>query len=214
MFFLSHCVTLFFHFDGMPIHHIKVSSRDPFSTVLYGKASVFQGPFFYGIESESCTDCITYTARVSCVDYAAYSTCSASNDLLSFPHINNSRPRYGESSKGPKTPPPPYPPPSRQVLTPHITGLPTISRYCACTLSWYPQNCSGCVILTSPNITHTCWSWHHAGIAIRKALSGRNCHHIRPAYSAHSRTVLCHIDMGRITPYMPYHYIPSEKSKR
>ena len=69
-------------------------------------------------------------------------------------------------------------------------------------------------ILTSPDITHTCWSWHHAGIAIRKALSGRNCHHIRPAYSTHSRTVLCHIDMGRITPYMPYHYIPSEKSKR
>ena len=31
LFFLSHCVTLFFHFDGMPIHHIKVSSRDPFS---------------------------------------------------------------------------------------------------------------------------------------------------------------------------------------
>lgn len=48
LFFLSHCVTLFFHFDGMPIHHIKVSSRDPFSTVLHGKESVFRGPFFYG----------------------------------------------------------------------------------------------------------------------------------------------------------------------
>ena len=52
----------------------------------------------------SCVTFITYTERVSCVDYAEYSTCSASNDLLSFPHINNSRPRYGESSKGPKTP--------------------------------------------------------------------------------------------------------------
>ena len=48
LFFLSHCVTLFFHFDGMPIYPNTVSSRDPFYTVLHGKASVFQGPFFYG----------------------------------------------------------------------------------------------------------------------------------------------------------------------
>ena len=65
--------------------------------------SVFRGPFFYGMACVDCIDCITYTARIYCVDYAAYSTCSASNDLLSFPHINNSRPRYGESSKGPLT---------------------------------------------------------------------------------------------------------------
>lgn len=51
--------------------------------------------------------CIAYTARISCVDYATHGACSASNDLLSFPHINNSRPRHGESSKGPKTTPPP-----------------------------------------------------------------------------------------------------------
>lgn len=49
LFFLSHCVTLFFHFDGMPIYPNTVSSRDPFSTVLHGKESVFQGPFFYGM---------------------------------------------------------------------------------------------------------------------------------------------------------------------
>ena len=48
--------------------------------------------------------CIAYTERVSCVDYAAHAACSASNVLLSFPHINNSRPRHGESSKGPMTP--------------------------------------------------------------------------------------------------------------
>lgn len=48
LFFLSHCVTLFFHFDGMHIYLNTVSSRDPFSTVLHGKASVFRGPFFYG----------------------------------------------------------------------------------------------------------------------------------------------------------------------
>lgn len=44
--------------------------------------------------------------RISCMDCAYMSACSASNDLLSFPHINNSRTRYGESSKGPKTPHP------------------------------------------------------------------------------------------------------------
>ena len=62
-------------------------------------------PFFYGMACVDCMDCITYTARIYCVDYATHGACSASNDLLSFPHINNSRPRYGESSKGPKTPP-------------------------------------------------------------------------------------------------------------
>ena len=52
----------------------------------------------------ACVTFLTYTARISCVDYATHGACSASNVLLSFPHINNSRPRYGESSKGPKTP--------------------------------------------------------------------------------------------------------------
>ena len=46
---------------------------------------------------------------MTCVDYATPAACSASNDLLSFPHINNSRPRYGESSKGPKNSPPTIP---------------------------------------------------------------------------------------------------------
>ena len=50
--------------------------------------------------------CITYTERIERVACAYMSACSASNDLLSFPHINNSRPRYGESSRGPKTPHP------------------------------------------------------------------------------------------------------------
>ena len=48
----------------------------------------------------------------------------------------------------------------------------------------------------------------------RKALSGRTLHHIRPNYAQQSMTVLHHIDMRQITPSMPYHYLPSEKSKR
>ena len=72
MFFLSHCATLFFHFDGMPICPVKVSSRDPFSTVLHGKASVFQGPFFYGMVHVAC---ITYTERIERVACAYMSAC-------------------------------------------------------------------------------------------------------------------------------------------
>ena len=146
-------------------------------------------------------------SRVSCMAGISRQTSFVLFPILIIPVLGMESPQ-----RDPR--PPPYPPPSMQVLTPCMPRPTTISLYCAWTLSLYPHNCSECVILTSPDITHTCWSWHHAGIAIRKALSGRNCHHIRPAYSTHSRTVLCHIDMGRITPYMPYHYIPSEKSKR
>ena len=46
-----------------------------------------------------------YRVCRACVLCILYGLCIAPNDLLSFPHINNSRPRYGESSKGPKTPP-------------------------------------------------------------------------------------------------------------
>ena len=52
------------------------------------------------------------------------------------------------------------------------------------------------------------------GCASGKALSVRTGHRIRPDYEQHSRTVLCHIDIGRITPSMPYNYLPSEKTKR
>ena len=72
MFFLSHCATMFFHFDGMHIYPVKVSSRDPFSTVLHGMASVFQGPFFYGMVHVAC---ITYTERIERVDCAYMSAC-------------------------------------------------------------------------------------------------------------------------------------------
>ena len=63
-----------------------MSSRDPF---FYGEVKHItvssRDPFFYGIACVDCMDCITYTERIYCVDYAAYSKCSASNDLLSFP---------------------------------------------------------------------------------------------------------------------------------
>ena len=70
-------------------------------------------PFFYGMACVTCVQNSAYIlcilCRVCCVCIVGlcilYGPCSASNDLLSFPHINNSRPRYGESSKGPKTPP-------------------------------------------------------------------------------------------------------------
>ena len=52
------------------------------------------------------------------------------------------------------------------------------------------------------------------GCASGKALSVRTGHRIRPDYEQHSRTVLCHINIGRITPSMPYNYLPSEKTKR
>ena len=56
----------------MPIHHIKVSSRDPFSTVLHDKASVFRGPFFYGVACVSCMACVDGVARTymsACILY-------------------------------------------------------------------------------------------------------------------------------------------------
>ena len=76
---------------------------------------------------------------------------------------------------------------------------------------WISLDASSYPILASPihagpDIMQVCKSM--------KALSGRTLHHIRPDYEPHSMTVLCHIDMCRITPSMPYHYLPSEKSKR
>ena len=51
------------------------------------------------------------------------------------------------------------------------------------------------------------------GCPSRKALSGRTWHHIRPDYAPHRRTVLHHIDMRHITPFMPYHDPQSENQK-
>lgn len=156
---------------------------------------------------------ITYTARVLydlCILYGPY---SASNDLLSFPHINNSRPRYGESSKGPKTPTLPTTihsgPDATHAETAYnllILRMDTllISPRIALDASSYP-------ILASPMPVGPDTE---QGCAYGKALSGRTLHHIMPYYASHRRTVLCHIDMCRITPSMPYHYIQSEKSKR
>ena len=68
----------------------KVSSRDPFLWGVKRDKVSSRDPFFYGmalVDRMDCIygmDCITYTARISCVDYDTYSTCSASNVLLSF----------------------------------------------------------------------------------------------------------------------------------
>ena len=81
-------------------------------------------------------------------------------------------------------------------------------------------------LLISPRIALDAPSYHlqtspipagpdtEQGCASGKALSVRTGHRIRPDYEQHSRTVLCHIDIGRITPSMPYNYLPSEKTKR
>ena len=129
-----------------------------------------------------------------------------------FPHINNSRTRYGESSKGPKTHHPTHHQPGRSWLYTlrarlsytdiahgHSPDIPII----ALKASSYP-------ILASPI---------HAGPDImqgcppRKALSGRTWHNIRPDYATQSRTVLHHRDTDRITPSMPYHDPHSENQK-
>ena len=158
-------------------------------------------------------DCITYTARISCVDYDTYSTCSASNDRLSFPHINNSRPRHGESSKGPKTPPhPTHHQPGRSWLHTLRARLPStdIAHGHSPDIPIIALNASSYPILASPI---------HAGPDImpgcpsRKALSGRTWHNIRPDYATQSRTVLHHRDTDRITPSMPYHDPHSENQK-
>ena len=47
------------------------------------------------------------------------------------------------------------------------------------------------------------------GCPSRNSLSGRTWRSIRPDYAPHSRAVLHHIDMDRITPSIPYHYLPS-----
>ena len=51
------------------------------------------------------------------------------------------------------------------------------------------------------------------GSTSRKALSGRTGHRIRPYYAPQSSTALRHIDMGHITPSMPYYDPPSENQK-
>ena len=145
-------------------------------------------------------DFIAYTACVLydlCILYGLY---SASNDLLSFPHINNSRPRYGESSKGPLTPTHHHPGrswphtwraslPSPDIAPGCPTDIPRIAFYAP---SYHIQ---ASPIHASPDTEQGC--------ASGKALSGRTWHHIRPDYEPHSRTVLCHIDMRHITPSMP-----------
>lgn len=137
----------------------------------------------------ACVTFIIYTARVSCVDYATPSVCSASNDLLSFPHINNSRPRHGESSKGPKTPPT-LPPPSRRVLTPHTKSPTTISRYCVCMPSRYLPELR--------YMRHPTLYQHHPYVLV--LTSRMDAHSGRP-YLAVLGTTLCPITRHRAGQY-------------
>lgn len=118
-----------------------------------------------------------------------------------FPHINNSRTRYGESSKGPKTHHPTHQQPGRSWLY----TLRALLSYTDIALkaSSYPILASP--IHAGPDIMLGCPS--------RRALSGRTWHNIRPNYATQSRTVLHHRDTDRITPSMPYHDPHSENQK-
>lgn len=118
-----------------------------------------------------------------------------------FPHINNSRTRYGESSKGPKTHPPTHQQPGRSWLYTLRARLSYTDI--ALKASSYPILASP--IHAGPDIMPGCPS--------RKALSGRTWHNIRPDYATQSRTVLHHRDTDRITPSMPYHDPHSENQK-
>lgn len=155
---------------------------------------------------------INYTACVSCVDYYTHGAYSASNGLLSFPHINNSRPRHGESSKGPKTPHPTNHHPVRSWLHTWRDRLqsPDIAPGCHPDIPRIAQDAPSYYILASPI---PAGPDTEQGCASLRALSVRTGHRIRPDYEQHSRTVLCHIDMGRITLSMPYNYLPSENHK-
>ena len=118
-----------------------------------------------------------------------------------FPHINNSRTRYGESSKGPKTHHPTHHQPGRSWLYTLRARLSYTDI--ALKASSYPILASP--IHAGPDIMPGCPS--------RKALSGRTWHNIRPDYAEQSRTVLHHRDTDRITPSMPYHDPHSENQK-
>lgn len=155
---------------------------------------------------------INYTARVLydlCILYGSY---SASNDLLSFPHINNSRPRHGESSKGPKTPHPTHRHTGRSWLHAWRVRLPypDIAHGCHPDIPRIAPYAPSYHIQTSP--IHACPDIMQ-GCPFRKALSGRTWQHIRPNYAPHRRTVLHHIDMRHITLHMPYHDPQSENQK-
>ena len=159
-------------------------------------------PFFYGMARVDCIDCITYTARIYCVYYAAYSTCSASNDLLSFPHINNSRPRYGESSKGPLTPRPTHHHPGRSWRHTWRVCLPSpdIAPRCHPDIPRIAFYASSYHIQTSPI---PAGPDTEQGCASLRALSVRTGHRIRPNYATQRSTVLRHIDILQITQSMP-----------
>ena len=159
----------------------------------------------------ACVDGVARTYMSACILYGLcilYGSCSASNDLLSFPHINNSRPRYGESSKGPKTPHPTHHHPGRSwrhtwrvcLPSPDIAPRchPDIPRIAFYASSYHIQTSP---IPAVPDIMQVCPS--------RNSLSGRTWRSIRSDYVPHSRAVLHHIDMDRITPSIPYHYLPS-----
>ena len=146
LFFLSHCVTPFFHFYGMPIHPNTVSSGDPFSTVLHGKASVFQGPFFYGISCMYCMTCVSYMFRI------ARQTTFFLFPILIIPVLDMESPQ--------RDPRPPTLPTTIQACPDSTHEEPDyhLPIWRMDTLLISPQNCSFCVILSSPDITHTCWS--------------------------------------------------------
>ena len=127
---------------------------------------------------------------------AARQTC-----FFPFPHINNSRTRYGESSKGPKTHHPTHHQPGRSWLYTLRARLSYTDI--ALKASSYPILASP--IHAGPDIMH--------GRSSRNALSDRTWHNIRPDYATQSRTVPHHRDTDRITPYMPDYDQQSEKQK-
>ena len=144
---------------------------------------------------------------VSCMNRIAHQTTFFLFPILIIPVLDMESPQ-----RDPR--PPPYPPPPvrswlntwrDRLPSPDIApGCPTDIPRIAMSASSYPIMASP--IPAGPDTEQGC--------AYGKALSGRTLHHIRPDYEPHSMTVLCHIDMCRITPSMPYHYLQSEKSKR
>ena len=216
---LCHPVFPFWRYAYTPYQSVF---RGPFFLWGVKRDKVSSGdPFFYGMACVTCVQNGAYIlcilCRVCCVCIVGlcilYGPCSASNDLLSFPHINNSRPRYGESSKGPKTPHPTHHHPGRSWLHACRDRLPSpdIAPRCPPDIPRIAFYASSYHIQTSP--INACPDTEQV-CPSRNSLSGRTGHRIRPDYEQHSRTVLCHINIGRITSSMPYHDPQRKKAKR
>ena len=164
-------------------------------------------------------------ARISCVYYAAYAACvllacvscmvrvARQTTFFLFPILIIPVLDMESPQRDPRPPHPTHHHPGRSWLhacrdrlpSPDIAHghSPDIPRIALPTPSYH--------IWTSPIPADPDTE---QGCASGKALSVRTGHRIRPDYEQHSRTVLCHIDIGRITPSMPYNYLPSEKTKR